>query len=1391
MNIPSHDSGYVSKKCSVTIDRRYFIGRLCVYFLAAGIFLFSPVRAQAQKILSATETLHVDPTTGTANLNIPIEVRPGRAGLQPDINFFYNSGSPNGKLGLGWVLELGNIQRSTKHGVPKYNATDTFIFVQAGASQELIYHAATNTYQPKIEGAFLKIEQGGNVWTVTDKQGIKYRFGQTGASRQDDPNNSARIFQWCLDRVEDLRGNYMTISYIKDQGQIYPDEIAYTGNVQGLPPFARVKFIYDTARTDVTAHYNAAFKVVTARRLTAVEVRAGSNLMHKYQFSYGYDSETKTSVLRSAQRFASDGATPLPATTFTYSAGLTNLTGAQNVSNYPADNVGNGLTRIIDLNADGYADMIRSPSNGWAYDIFINNKSWNFNPPVQTTNHPSTQLNDNKEVVDLNGDGYPDILFGQQGNYQVWINNQANNFLPPQTSPNSPDIPLSNANIIVLDMNADGFPDLVRSHPGLYKIYLNNGSGNFQSPFNAVNPPPQDLGSGNVRFADFDGDGLVDIIHGTSSTYGLHMNNGGTGFDARVALNLDLTGLAISSAYIGLADMNADGLVDIIRSGDPGQPYYLYFNKGDLSFEAAVTAVNPPAKGVNQAKWMDMNADGLMDIVAGQAQISLNNGRDGFHPAITVSAFPNADLDDAWNMLVDLNADGLPDLLRGAAPEPPYKIYPNPTAQTATSRTGILIASDNGMGGKMNVEYENLPVMPLAGTQYKIASSPTLFNTVKKTVRSLGLNESYTTRYENQKGRWNFANREFRGFEEVKVTDPGGNFTRTIYQQDDVFKGRIQEQMHYNPSGTLLARTVNTWNQANMPSGAKFAFLKRADHFNYDGNPQGRCRAEEYFYEEPQQRGNLTKTVQLGDVSVTGDERTIETTYVHNDSLYMIGFPSRVAAKDAQGNVMRQTWFDYDGQSNGSAPTAGLLTHKKDWAGDGPQEVEPETQYVYDSMGNLKKAVDPLLKETAVTYDQSYNIFPVSTQNALNHSVANAYYGVDGAPLDNGLWGQIKSTTDPNNRQGLRTYDVFGRVKANVSPLDSMTLPTNAANYEINQAGQFYKVTTSQRKVSGQSGTIEQKQFYDGLGRLMQGKTIGGTPGQYIVHGQVEYNARGLPFKQYLPYFTSVALDTPNAIDPSQPRTTIEYDSLGRVTKTINPDGTYATVVYGDMVTTTVDENGHQQKSYFDAYGRMIKKEEYKGADGRSPYYAPASYSLYAATQYEYDSEGNLTRTIDARGNVTTITYDKLGRKIAMNDPDMGVWTYQYDLNGNLTQQTDAKGQTLRFTYDALNRLVNKTDGGALNVSYTYDDAVVENAKGRLTKVQYAGGQTEFEYDPIGREIESIKKINNTNYGVQRSYDALNNLINIQYPDGEKIFYKYNPAGQVEAIANDASLIGL
>ncbi|MFC1709658.1 SpvB/TcaC N-terminal domain-containing protein, partial [Candidatus Omnitrophota bacterium] len=84
--------------------------------------------------LNALQNVNPSLFTGALTYSIPIAVSAGRKGIQPNIALAYSSQSGNGALGMGWSLDLGSIERSTKNGVPKYNSSDTFIFKSGGSA---------------------------------------------------------------------------------------------------------------------------------------------------------------------------------------------------------------------------------------------------------------------------------------------------------------------------------------------------------------------------------------------------------------------------------------------------------------------------------------------------------------------------------------------------------------------------------------------------------------------------------------------------------------------------------------------------------------------------------------------------------------------------------------------------------------------------------------------------------------------------------------------------------------------------------------------------------------------------------------------------------------------------------------------------------------------------------------------------------------------------------------------------------------------------------------------------------------------------------------------------------------------------------------------------------
>jgi len=1402
-----------------------FIVPLIVLFFVQTILPASLNAQSAPGSLSVGSSLEADPITGSASMSVPISVPQGRNGIQPSVVLSYNSGAGNGVLGMGWNLELGHIQRSTKFGPPAYDdSEDTFVLIQNGSAQELVDVSGTQTeFRPKIEGAFMKIVFDGTTWVLTDKNGVEYSFGSAAGSRLTDPGNSSHIFQWGLDRVEDLHTNYLTISYIKEDGEMVPDEILYTGNTsESMSTFAKVDFIYSGTRTDVFTRYTAGFEQEFSKRLEDIKVYADATLFYHYDLTYETEAAIASSLLTKITKVGKDDSTSYPPLLFTYSGENVQLAPAatMDLEDFDGD-FSTKRVQMMDMDNDGFIDIVETgDSDSDPYYIHYNDGKNDFGDGVAAANGTSipTLSNDNLRVVDLNADGLMDIVQGTTSVYKGWINNGEDGFGSTITFSYYPASEINDNLVTFIDMDRDGFADILESLSGSsdYKIYFNDGDNDFEEAVTAANSPSRKLDNANVRLADFNGDGLSDVVYQEDTSFHIWLNNGEDGFTHYEPTENYPDHTSVDTGYVLFFDTNSDGLADIVdaSSWEAGW-WYVYVNDGQQGFNERIGLANAlqiESPTDPNLKIIDFNGDGNLDLFYGPSsgdwKVRLGTGRSGFAAPVVITQHPNSYINEASHMLADLNADGKQDIIYINVNSYPYKHWLN-TADSRSAKAGILVFVDNSWGAQSTIEYRQAGVSSVTGASYKnqIFNSY-VFNTVSKLTRATDLGNSYETSLEYQNCVWNYPEREFRGFGWAKLTDAQGNYSVTTYKQDDIFKGRADQSLNYDANDDLFSKTVNTWDSEEVEDGVNFAFLERRDNFVYDGDSEGRRTAEEFFYEETTQLGNLTKTVQLGEVDfddgtdIGTDKRTVEVAYVNNTSSgnWLVGLPKQHTVKDNAGDVVRKTYFYYDGNTSiDTAPTAGLLTKKEDWGGDGQGDVSPVTLYTYNDLGNLATTTDPQENTTTITYDTEYGIFPVETENALEHTVSNVYFGVDGTPWDNGsglsgLWGQLCSTTDPNDQTGDRTYDVLGRLKASISPLDSVGNPTGANDYMYYNNHAMLK--TKARLENGQTGTINVYEFYDGLGRLIQKKSPAETPGTYNVSGQTEYNDRGLPVKKYVPFFSSNPLQTVEPIDPDRPHTTISYDAMGRVVQTTNPDGTYASVSYDDWTTTTIDENGHMQKSYFDAYGRLIKKEEYTGADGRSSHYSQTSgtvdsyYTLYATTLYTYDSEGNLTRTEDEDGNITTITYDELGRKVAMDDPDMGEWTYLYDANGNLVSQTDAKSQEITFTYDALNRLTNKTDGADLDVDYTYDDTQLDNSIGRLTEVSYNGGDTtSFDYDPLGRETSSAKTIDSTEYTVNRTYDAMNRLTSVQYPDDRTVYYSYNAAGQIEMVADEAYAI--
>ncbi len=168
-----------------------------------------------------------------------------------------------------------------------------------------------------------------------------------------------------------------------------------------------------------------------------------------------------------------------------------------------------------------------------------------------------------------------------------------------------------------------------------------------------------------------------------------------------------------------------------------------------------------------------------------------------------------------------------------------------------------------------------------------------------------------------------------------------------------------------------------------------------------------------------------------------------------------------------------------------------------------------------------------------------------------------------------------------------------------------------------------------------------------------------------------------------------------------------------------------------------------------------------------------------------------------------------LGRKVQMADPDMGTWSYAYDAAGNLVRQTDARGQRVCFYYDNMNRVVGKiywnndscptpSPYTPYDVVFQYDnargDANTANSWGRLRRA-YVGSNDatnghDYKYDDRGRTREETVWVDGTSYTTSYTYDAMDRVKTMVYPDGEVVTYGYQPNGALDTVVGSGVYVG-
>jgi RHS repeat-associated protein len=464
-----------------------------------------------------------------------------------------------------------------------------------------------------------------------------------------------------------------------------------------------------------------------------------------------------------------------------------------------------------------------------------------------------------------------------------------------------------------------------------------------------------------------------------------------------------------------------------------------------------------------------------------------------------------------------------------------------------------------------------------------------------------------------------------------------------------------------------------------------------------------------------------------------------------NATTFDFTMPGQTVATDPHGHA---TTYTFDGLSREQTEVDVVgadtftLTNHYDAAGNRDYVIDrrgKRTDFTYDSRGNMKTKLDPLI--------------PPSTRYLTQ--------------FDYDLKNNLTVVTDARAFTTTNTYDPTTNVKLSTTAQITVGPPATYAitKWEYGDAlnpGLPTKVISPRGNVNPTPNyTYSQSLSYDTAGNLIQ------------------------------------------VIDADSNKTTFGYDGAGRQTTMVDPDGYAAggvpaqhtwTTVYdeNDRVKQTTDPLTHSAFTGYDGAGNRTSATDRNGNITSYEYDDAARLqfvtqkpdpvgnpTLVYTTSVDRDLNGNATQVTQANGVLTDYGYDALNRLTSVTTHPTGVLnlttSYVLDGNGNATTRTTGDGVATTYTYDELSRLKTVASSGLpTSIGYDYDEL-----SHRKTMTDGTGTST-YSYDGLGRLTEAIQPNGTLGYG----YDLDSNRTTLTYPTVGNVTYVFSPSGRLSNLTD-------
>jgi RHS repeat-associated protein len=1300
------------------------------------------------------------------------------------------------------------------------------------------------TYGTQIEGFSVVTSYAGtngpSYFTVQTKDGRVYEYGNTPDSGIVAEGTST-IRTWALDKVTDASGNFMTYQYSGSAvpgREYWPVSIKYTANGSTVADH-EVDFTFATRPWGTVTRYTHDALSRNSIRLTTITSKyLPSTTVYTYNLTYEATAPVNNrDRLISVQECGEDGSC-LPVTSIAWSSSYSGWLADTSTGVSVGDAAHATAAHLMDVDGDGIADLVYPDTTTDKWMVLFGSPSGGFvSSPVNTGVSENIAKSAYAIATDYNGDGLADLAVPTTSGWQVLVStgnrtpgaggifvNTTNN-LPTLTANNSDTgLPMYQGNVWMADFSGGSLPDMFYNTGSAIEWLQNGGlpSETFASATAVYSGATINSGNRNRDYIDvgldFNGSGRVGaLIYNNTSGNWLGLNPSGN--------TLGMFGTISGSATVPAVpfDANGDGLTDLLTvdNSTPGN-WQISLAEGNV-FHTAL-ASSEVYSNMRDPLVVDYYGDGTQVALVYNPSTSAwdlldagyNTSTGNFAIAVTsgVSAPYNSTILTGSVRVGSIEWRGWDDLvysvLGGGVYTWHYRLH-----NGATSVPPDLVTSvTDGLGNNCQFAYTTLS----AGTSftrgnyvsYPVHSIQNSMAVVSTYTESDGMGGSYNFAYTYSDARVDTQGRGFLGFATRTVTDSRtGNVETTSFDQTFPYVGMVTQDKVDKSNGDHIRETDNGGAEllslAPGSDGSQryFPFFDTSTTHDYDNMggtvQETRTGVTTLSAANFDSYGDVTDEVAtVTDMTHSGHPAyTTETvaTFAPASGNYCVELPASVTVTRTVPSGSLGATFP--------TPASRIMTYTPDTAhcrefsktsasgqsGDG--SIPLTASYTYDAYGNLTEAD---LSATGLTtrvqqasFTNQNNEFPVSGTAVVSGTLSltsNTTWRYDlGVPT---------VSTDPNGNQtkvpttaydSASGYDGFGRIHQVTRPDGSASVwdyvacsitgpycPSGAA-YDV-AALQVSSDTTPVVIVTGYKA-------YDMRGRVIEQGTV--LLSGIISRVDTVYDSLGNVLRISKPYTGSV---------PSY-WTRYTYDTArGRVTQIDAPQdaadtcsGTpptcsnhqvttlsYSgfTVTASEVVTNSASSSStHTVQTVRDVLGDMLKT-----VDSNTP--------TAGLTLYNYDAFGELVATQDANSKKTYISYDGLGHKTGMTDPNLGAWSYFSDALGEGTCQKDAKHQYIIFSYDSIGRLIGKREtaandpNGCLSTSgyagtWAYDQA---GALGLPKSVSDSNGFSRaYDYDSHGRPlhvtttIPSVPPSTPSTYVSTIGYDNFDRVSNLTYPD--------------------------